>query len=375
MPKVLILTNDFPPRAGGIQVFVHALACGLPPEDVTVYAPAWQGAKEFDAAQPFRVERHPTSLMLPVPSVARRAAAIIARDRCDAVLFGAAAPLGLLGPRLRQAGARRLVAMTHGHEAGWAALPAARTLLRRIGDSVDTVTYLGEYTRQRLARVLSAAAAARMTRLAPGVDTAEFHPGSGGESVRERLGLGTAPVVVCVSRMVPRKGQDTLIQAWPAVRAAHPGAVLLLVGDGPYCASLRRLAARAGVAGSVVFAGAPARHDLPAYYDAGTVFAMPCRTRRHGLDVEGLGIVYLEASATGLPVVGGDSGNAPDAIRDGETGYVVRGGSPGEVADRLVRLLGDPAAAAAMGDKGLAWVSQEWRWESVSQRLAEMLAG
>jgi phosphatidylinositol alpha-1,6-mannosyltransferase len=124
-----------------------------------------------------------------------------------------------------------------------------------------------------------------------------------------------------------------------------------------------------------VFAGAPARRDLPAYYDAGTVFAMPCRTRRHGLDVEGLGIVYLEASATGLPVVGGDSGNAPDAIRDGETGYVVRGGSTGEVADRLVRLLGDPAAAAAMGDKGLAWVSQEWRWESVSQRLAEILAG
>jgi phosphatidyl-myo-inositol dimannoside synthase len=375
MPKVLILTNDFPPRPGGIQVFVHALACGLPADDVTVYAPAWDGAAEFDARQPFRVERHPTSLMLPVPAVARRAERIIERDRCDAVLFGAAAPLGLLAPRLRRAGATRQVAITHGHEAGWAALPAARTLLRRIGDSVDTVTYLGEYTRLRLARVLSPAAAARMARLAPGVDTGEFHPGSGGAEVRRRLGLGNAPVVVCVSRLVPRKGQDTLIRAWPLVRARVRDAVLLLAGDGPYREGLKRLARRLGVADAVVFAGPVPQAGLPAYYDAGNVFAMPCRTRRRGLDVEGLGIVYLEASATGLPVVGGDSGNAPDAIRDGETGYVVPGGSAAELADRLIRLLTDPALAKAMGEKGLAWVHQEWRWESVSRRLAEILAG
>jgi phosphatidylinositol alpha-1,6-mannosyltransferase len=375
MPKVLILTNDFPPRAGGIQVFIHALASRLPPENVTVYAPAWEGAAEFDARQPFRVERHPTSLMLPVPSVARRAAQIIERDGCDAVLFGAAAPLGLLGPRLRRAGVHRLVAITHGHEAGWAALPAARTLLRRIGDSVDTVTYLGEYTRLRLAKVMSADAAARMTRLVPGVDTDEFHPGTGGAAVRERLGLGTAPVVVCVSRLVPRKGQDTLISAWPLVRAVAGDATLLLVGEGPYRESLVRLAGRLGVADSVVFAGAPSRGDLPAYYDAANAFAMPCRTRRRGLDVEGLGIVYLEASATGLPVVGGDSGNAPDAIRDGETGYVVPGRSVADVAERLTRLLTDPSLAAAMGEKGLAWVNQEWGWDSVSRRLAETLAG
>jgi phosphatidyl-myo-inositol dimannoside synthase len=375
MPKVLILTNDFPPRAGGIQVFVHALASRLPARDVTVYAPAWEGAAEFDASQPFKVERHPTSLMLPVPSVAQRAARIIERDRCDTVVFGAAAPLGLLGPRLRRAGASRLVAITHGHEAGWAALPAARTLLRRIGDSVDTVTYLGEYTRLRLARVMSADAAARMAKLTPGVDTREFRPGTGGSRVRERLGLGTAPVVVCVSRLVPRKGQDTLISAWPVVRAAVGGARLLLVGDGPYRKQLERLATRLGVAESVIFAGSPSRADLPAYYDAANVFAMPCRTRRRGLDVEGLGIVYLEASAAGLPVVGGDSGNAPDAIREGETGYVVPGRSAAEVAERLTRLLTDPALAAAMGEKGQAWVNAEWGWDSVGRRLAEILAG
>jgi phosphatidylinositol alpha-1,6-mannosyltransferase len=375
MPKVLVLTNDFPPRPGGIQFFVHALAMRLPPENVVVYAPAWEGAARFDAELPFPVVRHPTSLMLPVPSVARRAGSILAAEGCDTVLFGAAAPLGLLAPGLRKAGAQRLVALTHGHEAGWAALPAARALLRRIGDSVDTVTYLGEYTRVRLSRALSPAAAARMTRLTPGVDTSEFHPGAGGQAIREQWGLGRRPVVVCVSRMVPRKGQDTLIHAWPLVLATMPDATLLLVGDGPYRDRLERMARHLGVDGSVVFAGAPSRAELPAYFDAGDVFAMPCRTRRRGLDVEGLGMVFLEAAATGLPVVGGDSGNSADAIRDGETGYVVPGVSVADLADRLNRLLSDPCAAKAMGDKGMAWVHREWRWEIIAQRFAEILAG
>ena len=375
MAKVLVLTNDFPPRPGGIQFFVHALALRLPPENVTVYAPAWAGAAEFDAEQPFPVVRHPTSLMLPVPSVARRAERFIEREGCDTVLFGAAAPLGLLAPRLRRAGARRLIALTHGHEVGWAALPVARGTLRRIGDSVDTVTYLGDYTRVRLARALSPAAAARMTRLTPGVDASEFHPGAGGQAIRERLGLADRPVVVCVSRMVPRKGQDTLIHAWPLLLANVPGAALLLVGDGPYRDRLERMARHLGVAGSVIFAGAPSRAELPAYFDAGNVFAMPCRTRRRGLDVEGLGMVFLEAAATGLPVVGGDSGNSADAIRDGETGYVVSGRSVADLAERLNRLLTDPGAARAMGEKGVAWVQQEWRWEIIAHRFAEILAG
>ena len=375
MPKVLIVTNDFPPRAGGIQFFVHALALRLPPQSVSVYAPAWAGAAEFDAKQPFSVVRHPTSLMLPVPAVARRAVEIIKREGCDTVVFGAAAPLGLLAPQLRRAGARRIVALTHGHEAGWATLPGARAMLRRIGDNVDTVTYLGEYTRLRLSWALSRPAAERMTRLAPGVDTSEFHPGSGGAAVRERFGLGTRPVVVCVSRMVPRKGQDTLIRTWPLVRVGVPDATLFLVGDGPYRDRLQRLAHHLGVEDSVIFAGAPSRAELPGYYDAGDVFAMPCRTRRKGLDVEGLGMVFLEASATGLPVVAGDSGNSPDAIRDGETGYVVPGGSVADLADRLTHLLADPVAAKAMGEKGMAWVNREWHWDVIARRFSEILAG
>jgi len=379
MPKVLIVTNDFPPRRGGIQSFVHALATRLPAGTVTVYAPGWEGAAAYDARQPFPVIRHPGSLMLPVPSVARRAAGILAAHGCDTVLFGAAAPLGLLAPGLRAAGARRIVAVTHGHEAGWAALPGARSLLRRIGDQVDVVTYLGEYFRVRLARALSPDAARRMVRLAPGVDTAVFRPGAGGAAIRQRHGLAGRQVVLCVSRMVPRKGQDTLLRAWPQVLSAAPreagGPVLLLVGDGPYRAALGKLAARLGVAGSVVFTGPVPWEDLPAYYDASDVFAMPCRTRRRGLDVEGLGIVYLEASAAGLPVIGGDSGGAPDAIAPGESGYVVPGGDAAAVAGRLTGLLADPAAAAAMGEKGMAWVQREWRWELVADRLERILAG
>jgi phosphatidyl-myo-inositol dimannoside synthase len=394
MPKVLIVTNDFPPRSGGIQSFVHALAMRLPAGQVVVYAPAWADAAKFDARQPFPVVRHPTSLMLPVPSVARRARAILAEHGCDTVLFGAAAPLGLLAPGLRRAGARRIVALTHGHEAGWAALPGARALLRRIGEHVDVLTYLGEYFRIRLARALTTAAAGRMVRLAPGVDNESFRPGAGGAAIRERFGISpAAPVVVCVSRMVPRKGQDTLIRAWPTVlaglahvpapasysgsdgRAAAAKPVLLLVGDGPYARELRGLARSQQVADSVIFAGSVRWEDLPAYYDAGTVFAMPCRTRRHGLDVEGLGIVYLEASAAGLPVISGDSGGAPDAVLPGETGYVVGGQDEAALASRLIQLLSDPRGAATMGEKGLAWVDREWRWDIVAARLQEIIAG
>jgi phosphatidylinositol alpha-1,6-mannosyltransferase len=317
--------------------------------------------------------------MLPVPSVASRARAVLAEHGCDTVLFGAAAPLGLLAPGLRRAGARRIVALTHGHEAGWAAVPGARILLRRIGEQVDVLTYLGEYTRIQMTRALSPAAAGRMVRLAPGVDTDSFRPGAGGAAVRARLGIPPdAPVVLCVSRMVPRKGQDTLIRAWPRVLAAQTAMrarpVLLLVGDGPYAPALRTLAARLHVSDSVIFAGRLPWEDLPAYYDAGTIFAMPCRTRRGGLDVEGLGLVYLEASATGLPVIGGDSGGAPDAILPGETGYVVGGRDQAALERRLVELLSDRSGAASMGEKGIAWVDREWRWDVVARRLRDILA-
>ncbi|MFE0647672.1 glycosyltransferase family 4 protein [Streptomyces sp. NPDC059534] len=380
MHKTLIVTNDFPPRPGGIQAFLHNMALRLDPDRIVVYASTWKRSREgieataaFDAEQPFTVVRDRTTMLLPTPRVTARATALLREHGCESVWFGAAAPLGLMAPALRRAGAGRLVATTHGHEAGWAQLPASRQLLRRIGEGTDTITYLGEYTRSRIAAALTPAAAGRMVQLPPGVDEKTFHPDSGGAAVRARLGLSDRPVVVCVSRLVPRKGQDTLIRAMPGILRRVPDAVLLIVGGGPYEKDLRRLAAETGVAGSVRFTGAVPWSELPAHYGAGDVFAMPCRTRRGGLDVEGLGIVYLEASATGLPVVAGDSGGAPDAVLDGETGWVVRGESADDTADRVATLLLDPELRARMGERGRAWVEDKWRWDLLAERLRALL--
>jgi phosphatidylinositol alpha-1,6-mannosyltransferase len=370
--RTLVVTNDFPPRAGGIQSFVHAVTARL--DDVVVYAPKWSGARDFDAAQPFQVVRHPSSLMLPVPSVARRARDILRAESCDSVWFGAAAPLGLLAPTLRRAGAHRIVATTHGHEAGWAQLPVARSMLRRIASGVDVLTYLGDYTRGRLAGALTDAQSAKLKRLAPGVNSDFFRPGAGGAAVRAALGLGDRPIVVCVSRLVRRKGQDTLIRALASIRRDVPDVGLLIVGNGPYRKDLEALASRVGVAAAVHFTGSVPLADLPAHYDAGDVFAMPCRTRRRGLDVEGLGIVYLEASATGLPVVAGASGGAPDAVLDGRTGRVVDGTDTAAVAAALVRLLTDREQAVARGRAGRAWVEAQWGWDTAAADLRQLLS-
>ncbi|MGW6914022.1 glycosyltransferase family 4 protein [Kitasatospora sp. NPDC054939] len=378
MHKTLIVTNDFPPRPGGIQAFVHNMAVRQPAGSIVVYASGWRDGSEvarFDAEQPFPVIRDRTKVMVPTPRVTRRAAEILRAEGCDSVWFGAAAPLGLMAPALRRAGAGRLLGMTHGHEAAWAQLPVARQLLRRIGAGTDTLTYLGEYTRSRIADAVGPEAAARMVQLPPGVDETTFHPDSGGAELRRRLGLADRPVVVCVSRLVPRKGQDTLIEAMPQILADVPDAVLLIVGGGPYRADLEKLADARGVRASVRFTGSVPWEELPAHYGAGDVFAMPCRTRRGGLDVEGLGIVYLEASATGLPVVAGDSGGAPDAVLEGETGYVVPGGSAQAAAERIVRLLNDEELRRRMGEAGRRWVDRSWRWDLLAGRLTSLLAG
>jgi len=369
--RTLVVTNDFPPRAGGIQAYVHKLVSLQPAGSVVVYASTSPGAAAFDAEQPFGVVRHRTGLLVPTPAALRRAREVARAEGCTAVWFGAAAPLALLAPGLRTAGVERAVASTHGHEVGWAVLPGARRALRRIGSSVDVVTYLGEYTRTRLVPALGPAA--RLERLPPGVDPEVFTPQVDGSAVRRRHLLGDRPTVVCVSRLVPRKGQDVLIRALPEVRRRVPGAALLIVGGGGDLPRLRRLARSLDLDRDVVFTGAVPWAELPEHYAAGHVFAMPCRTRRGGLDVEGLGLVYLEASATGLPVVAGDSGGAPDAVLDGETGYVLPGRSVDAVVDRVGRLLADRDAARAMGEKGRAWVDREWRWDSLAARLGRFL--
>jgi phosphatidylinositol alpha-1,6-mannosyltransferase len=372
MNRCLIVTNDFPPRQGGIETFVYALAARFPPEQVVVYTSTEPGSDRFDAAQRFPVVRDRSRMLLPVPRVTRRACELAQSYHCDRVWFGAAAPLGLMADRLRRAGVVRSVATTHGHEVWWAGVPGARQVLHRIAGRVDTLTYLGAYTRSRLAGAVGPEAAARMARLVPGVDTSVFRPD--GSTVRERYGLARRPVILSVSRLVPRKGQDTLIRALPAVRREAPDATLLVVGTGPDERRLRRLAGRLGLAGAVVFAGGWPHGELPPFYAAADVFAMPCRTRRLGLEPEGLGIVFLEAAATGLPVVAGDSGGAGDAVRHGETGYLVDGRSVAAVAGRLVELLVERDTARAMGEKGRAWVEADWTWDASSRRLTRLLS-
>jgi phosphatidylinositol alpha-1,6-mannosyltransferase len=369
--KLLIVTNDFPPRQGGIQAFVHELARRLPAGQVALYTSDYPGAAAFDAEQDFPVRRHPSGLLVPTPAARRRVLQARQDFGSTSVWFGASAPLGLLAGSLRQAGVRRMVASTHGHEAGWAMLPAARQALRRIGGQVDVVTYLAEYTRRQLAAAFGPRAT--LVQLTPGVDLDTFSPAVSGAAVRQRHGLTGRPVVVCVSRLVPRKGQDVLIQAMPAILARVGQAALLIVGGGRYEQRLRALAQRAGVADQVVFTGPVPAAELPEHFAAGDVFAMPCRTRRLGMDVEGLGIVFLEASATGLPVVAGDSGGAPETVRQGVTGLVVDGRDVAAVADQVSGLLADPRRAATMGAAGRHWTEQSWQWSTMADRLADLL--
>ena len=376
MSRTLVVTNDFPTRQGGIESFVYALADRLPADEVVVYTAAMPGDRTFDALLPFTVVRDPTSMLLPTPAVARRTADVLRAEDCDAVLFGAAAPLGLLADRLRQAGARRVVGLTHGHETWWAKVPAARHALRRIGTGCDVLTYVSEFCRRRIATALSDDVAARMVRLAPGVDTEVFRPGVGGAVIRERLGIDPdRPVLVSVSRFVDRKGQDALIKAMPHVLRTVPDALLLLVGDGPTRGRLDRLVRDNDLARSVVFAGAVPWSEAPGWFDVGDVFAMPCRTRKGGLEPEALGIVFLEAQACAHPVLVGDSGGAPETVLHGETGYVVDPFNPLAIAARAVDLLSDLDRARSMGEKGRAWVEREWSWEESVAILRGLVAG
>ncbi|TCC23813.1 glycosyltransferase family 4 protein [Kribbella speibonae] len=368
---VLVVTNDFPPRQGGIETFVRSLCDQLP--DVVVYTSREVGDTAYDATLPFPVIRDRTSMLLPTARVTKRAVGLMREHGADRVLFGAAAPLGLMGPALRRAGARRIVAMTHGHETWWAGVPGARRALRRIGDAADTVTTVSSWCADRIAPALSPAAAQRMRRLTPGVDTRRFAPGCGGEQIRKGLGLDGVPVVACVSRLIRRKGQDTLIRAWSRVQKSVPDARLLLVGGGPDREYLEELAVAVGVADAVVFTGPVPWAEIPPYVDAADVFAMPCRTRRFGLEPEALGIVTLEASATGKPVLVGDSGGASDTVVHGTTGYLVDPYNSDAVGVRLVELLTNAEDRAAMGAAGRSWIEDEWTWARSGAVLRELL--
>lgn len=370
IPQTLVVTNDFPPRVGGIQRTLWSLCSALPPDRLSVIAPAWEGARAFDDAAPFRVARQPGSFLWPTPAVAEAVEREISRSNTEVVLFGDAFPLALLGPRLAVLGTPYVVA-AHGFDYWLSTVPVAHGLMRRMTSRSSRVVVMCSRFIARRVRTAVAPDVA-VSVLSPGADVERFRPDLPTDDLRERHGLGDRPVVVCVSRLVYRKGQDVLIRSMREVLRRVPDAALVIVGGGPREAALRRLAEGAPNR-SVVVTGEVSEEDLPRYYALGDVFAMPCRTRLAGMEVEGWGNVFIEAAACGRPVVVGDSGGARETLVHGETGLLVDGRDVAAVADSVATLLEDPAYARRLGKAGRARVEVERTWLGAAERLGAWL--
>ena len=373
----LFITNDFGPRAGGIETFVHGLIERLPKGSVIVYTSAQANAQTFDAEWLLKygveVIRDRSKILLPTPRVIKACQKLISNRKLSKVAFGAAAPLAMMARAMRSAGAQKVVALTHGHEVWWAKVPPFSFAIRYMSKNIDAITYLGDYTKGEISKALSEADGSKLVQIAPGIDVDHFIP-TDSSNLRAELGLTDKSVIISVGRLVHRKGQDKLISALPEIKTSVPNVHLVLVGVGPHQDYLEKLALKLNVSDCVTFIGRINYAELPKYICLGDIFAMPSRSRFFGLEVEGLGIVYLEASACGLPVVGGKSGGAPDAVLVGETGVVVDGTNPSEIADACIELLNNPELCALMGANGRAWIIENWRWEIWATRYAALLA-
>jgi phosphatidyl-myo-inositol dimannoside synthase len=369
-PRTLVLTGHLAPNRGGVENFTEQLARRLPPESVVVMAPEMAGCDVADARLPWEVVRYPGRLVTS-PGLSRRVLAVARSRGIQAAWITSAMPLGLLAVPLRRAGVDTIVVSTHGMEAGWSSVPPGALMMRAVVRRLDLVTYLGDVTHDRLRPALPAGTATM--RLTGGVDSERFAPTAAADDVRRRLGWEHNRVVVSASRLVPRKGQDVLLAAWPQIRQRHPDARLLVVGDGRQRQTLERQSAALEHPSDVCFVGSVCDDALPAHLAAGDVFALPCRDMWHGLQVEGLGLSILEASAVGLPVVVGRSGGTPDAVVDGVTGHLVDGTSATDVATAVSRLLDDPHRARRMGAAGRDWVRKEWGWDRLGEQLRTAL--
>ena len=371
-PRVAWVTNDLPPHSGGIQQFVSSLLERTADEATLVLGPAapdGRDATTFDRSGPWRTVRM-DGRVLPTRATARRLGALLADHRPDVVVIASLWPLGRIAPALRRASGAPLLGITHGAEAGLSRGPG-RALLRAVARDVDLVTVISDHTAHHVASALQGR---RIERLSPGVDPQRFSAAENvttAAALRERWGIApSAPVVGCVARLVPRKGQDMLLDAWPEVRRRHPDARLVIVGEGPLHARLARRADRvygAHVVGPVTW------EELPAAYAALDVFAMPVRTRLAGLDVEGLGISFLEAQAAGRPVVVGRSGGAPETLTDPRCGTVLDGRDRSALIDVLDRWLSDDAARRAVADLG-PHAAAAWSWDTIADRFATLVA-
>jgi phosphatidylinositol alpha-1,6-mannosyltransferase len=373
--RILLVTNDLGPRAGGIETFILGLLAQLDGGEIVIYTSSQDGDLEFD--QELRdkygvlVIRDRAKVLLPTPRVTREVIKTLKKFDSEIIWFGAAAPLAWMAPNLKKAGAKKVIALTHGHEVWWAKLFPFNLAMRRIGNSVDVITYLGEYTKMAMAKALGAKP--KLVQIAPGIDVEHFKPVMKSNELIEKYGLKNNLVLMCVGRLVHRKGQDKLIQAMPKILESHPNAILVLIGAGPRAKKLEALVAKYKIYSSVLFLGRVSYQELPNHLALADLFIMPSRSRLFGLEVEGLGIVYLEASACGLPVIAGESGGAPDAVQIGRTGFLVDGTSPSEIASVVNQALADLPNLKEMGAKGRTWAEESWSWTIWGKKFSDLL--
>ena len=371
MASHLLVTNDFPPKLGGIQTYLWELWRRLPPAEVTVLTTPHGEAAAFDAAQPYRVVRTKERVLLPTPRLGSQIDELADEVGAGLVVLDPALPLGLLGPGLRHPYALVL----HGSEL-LGRLPAAGRLMGRVIAGARHVIAAGDYPASE-ARRLAGRRAPRVTVIPPGVETERFRPldPGGREAARRSFGLPVdGPVVVGVSRLVPRKGFDVLIDAAARLASSRPDLVVAIGGGGRDTGRLRRRIDRTGAPARLL--GRIDDEVLPALYGAADVFAMCCRTRWAGLEPEGFGIVFLEAAACGVPQVAGASGGAADAVADGETGMVVDDPRDADaVAAALASLLDDDDLRRSMGRHGRERAVAGFTYDHLAADLARTLDG
>jgi len=374
-PRSLFITQDFPPRVGGFQSYYWGLIQTLDPEDVVILASDHPQARAFDATHPYRVVRHPRSILLPTPALADSARHLIAEHDLDLVQLGQTLPNGLLGPALtRHTGLPYLVLLAGAELTLPAALPGSGAAVRHVLGRAALLLTVSGYTAAAAERVVQGSVPVAVLRPALDLDGPDrVHAASTADTplMREQ---SDGPLIVCVGRLVPRKGQDRLIDALPLLTPRYPGLRLALVGSGRLARALKRRARRLGVEDRVCLLGALPHPQVAEWLAAADVFASPCRVRWGGLEVEGFGIVFAEAAAAGLPVLAGRSGGAPEAVAGGDTGIVVDGSSASEVAaglDRILRL--GPAGRESMGHRGRVLARERHAPAVVGRRYRELL--
>lgn len=375
--KILLVTNDLGPHAGGIESFILGLLGELDGSQIVIYTSSQEGSEPFDekllSKYGVLVIRDRAKVLLPTPRVNRAISKVMKQYSSELIWFGAAAPLGWMAGHLRRNGARRIVTLTHGHEVWWSKVWPFSWIMKRIAKRMDAFGFLGDFTRKAIVRATGSSV--EMVRIAPGIAVDHFVPAEKSPTLMAKYDLIGKPVIVSVGRLVHRKGQDRLIDAMPLILKELPTAVLLLIGEGPHRKELDRLVAKHQIANSVRFIGRLGYDELPAHIQLGDIFAMPSRSRFFGLEVEGLGIVYLEASSCGIPVLAGESGGAPDAVLHGETGLVVDGTKPQAIAKSIIELLNDEVGRKAMGARGRQWAVEEWNWRIWGERFNSLLSG